>query len=179
MKKSAIFLVISALASLPLQAQEGAQPAPQKPLPHYYKLNLTVKEANGSGQVVNARSYVATVMTEGPMQSVRTGTRVPILTAGSSTPNQPPQFQYIDLGVNFDVRDVEEMGSRLGLKLRAEVSSVGEQQNIGNFKEPVIRSNKWDSAVVIPIGKPTVVFSSDNLNDKGKMQVEVTATRID
>jgi hypothetical protein len=29
---------------------------------------------------------------------------------------------------------------------------------------------------VLPIGKPSIVFSSDNLENKGKMQVEVTAT---
>lgn len=182
MKRIAIFLAISAMAPLALLAQETAQPAPQpvsqKAPAHYYKLNLTVKETNDSGQVTNARSYVTTVMAEGPMQSVRTGTRIPILTA-VTLPNVPAQFQYIDLGVNFDVRDVEEMGNRLGLKLRADVASVGEQQNIGNYKEPVIRDNKWDSAVVIPIGKPVVVFSSDDLNDKGKMQVELTATKLD
>jgi hypothetical protein len=33
--------------------------------------------------------------------------------------------------------------------------------------------------VLIPIGKPTVVFSSDDLGDKGKLQVELTATRVE
>lgn len=179
MKKTAIVLVISAVASVPLLAQEAAQQPSQKAPAHYYKLKLTVEETNDSGQVANTRSDVATVMVEGPTQSVRTGTRVPIVTGGSNSPSVPTQFTYIDLGLNFDIRDVQEVEGRLALKLRAEVSTVGEQQNIGNLKEPVIRSNKWDSAVLIPIGKPTVVFSADDLNDKGRMQVELTATRID
>jgi hypothetical protein len=37
----------------------------------------------------------------------------------------------------------------------------------------------WDSIVLVTIGKPTVVFSSDDLDSKGKMQVEVTAARVD
>lgn len=181
MKKTALFLVMAAMASVPLPAQETAQPAPQavsqKAPAHYYKLDLTVKETNDSGQVVNARSFVATLMTGSPMQSVRTGTRVPVVVGATSGANT--QFQYIDLGVKFDVRDVEEIGERLALKLRVEISSVGDQENIGGVKEPVIRQNSWDSAVLIPIAKPTVVFSADDLNDKGKMQVEVTATKLD
>lgn len=183
MKTTALFLVISSLAPLPLLAQEAAQPTPQKPPTHYYKLTLTVEETNDSGQVANARSYVATVQTGSPavpnVQQIRTGTRVPIATGSIGTTPATTQFTYIDIGVNVDVHDVQETGDRLAMKIRAEVSSVGEQENIGNMKEPVIRSNKWDSAVLIPIGKPTVVFSADDLNDKGKMQVELTAARID
>lgn len=177
MIKSAIFLAVSML-TLPLLAQEGAQPASQKPPAHYYKLNLTVQETTNSGQVTNARTYVTTVRTGGNLQQIRTGTRVPVIT-GTGTGTQSTQFTYIDLGVDFDVRDVEEIGDRLGLQLNANVSSLAAQENIGELKEPVIRQNKWDSAVVIPIGKSTVVFSADDLNDKGKMQVEVTATKLD
>jgi hypothetical protein len=62
------------------------------------------------------------------------------------------------------------------------VSSLAPQANatagtVGN--DPVIRQNKWDSTVLIPIGKPTVVFSSDDLDDRGKLQVELTATRME
>jgi hypothetical protein len=174
MKKTALFLVISSLAPLPLLAQEAAQPARQKPPTHYYKLTLTVEETNDAGQAVNARSYVATVQTGSNVEQIRTGTRVPIATGSIGTTPATTQFTYIDIGVN-----VEETGDRLAMNVRADVSSVGELANIGNMKEPVIRSNKWDSAVLIPIGKPTVVFSADDLNDKGKMQVELTATRID
>jgi hypothetical protein len=43
----------------------------------------------------------------------------------------------------------------------------------------VIRQNKWDSSVLIPVGKPTLVFSADDLDSKGKMQVELTATKVE
>jgi hypothetical protein len=36
----------------------------------------------------------------------------------------------------------------------------------------------WDAPVLIPIGKPTVVFSSDALESKGGMQLVVTATLL-
>ena len=170
--------MISSLAPLPLLAQEAAPPASQKPPAHYYKLTFTVEETNDSGQALNARSYVATVQTGSNMQQIRTGSRVPVITGATQTPGTT-QFTYIDVGVNVDVHDVQETSDRLAMKVSADVSSVADQENIGNMKEPVIRSNRWDSAVLIPIGKSTVVFSADDLNDKGKMQVELTATRID
>jgi hypothetical protein len=43
----------------------------------------------------------------------------------------------------------------------------------------VIRQNSWQASVLIPVGKPTVVFSSDALENKGGMQVSMTATRLD
>jgi hypothetical protein len=43
----------------------------------------------------------------------------------------------------------------------------------------VIRQNTWVGPVVIPVGKPTVVFSSDALESKGGMQVSVTATLLE
>ncbi len=58
-------------------------------------------------------------------------------------------------------------------------SSVAHQTEVAGVGEPVIRQNVWDSTVLVPIGKPTVVFSSDDLDSKGKMQVEVTATRVE
>jgi hypothetical protein len=37
----------------------------------------------------------------------------------------------------------------------------------------------WQASVLIPIGKRTVVFSSDALENKGGMQLSITATRLD
>jgi len=44
--------------------------------------------------------------------------------------------------------------------------------------QPVVRQNKWQAAVLIPVGKPTVVFTSDALDSKGTMQLVVTATSL-
>jgi len=181
MKKAAMILSLAALSAAPvcLFAQDEA-PAP-KPPDHYYKLNLTVEQTNDTGQVVNTRSYVEIIFTGRESQEIRTGSKIPIATGEG---NGNTQFQYLDVGVNFDVRSVKEIGDRLGFYLAAEISSVAptEKPTPGlnpTLGEPVIRSNKWQSNVLIPIGKPTVVLSGDDLDDKGRMQVEVTATRIE
>jgi hypothetical protein len=43
---------------------------------------------------------------------------------------------------------------------------------------PLIRQNKWNSTVIIPVGKATTLFSSDDLHSKRKLQLEVTATPV-
>jgi len=168
------------LMSSGLRAQDTEKPPEANPPEHYYKLNLTVEEVNDAGKVDNTRSYIATVATgRGGGQQIRTGSRVPIATGTSSGSTQ---FQYIDVGMNFDVHQVKEIGDKLSFTLTAELTSLGQEQHpvVGlPVGDPVIRQNKWDSSVLIPIGKSTVVYSADDLDSKGKMQVEVTATRVD
>ena len=189
MRKTAAVMMFVAVAMAPvcLAAQDagtaGQTPASQTAPQHFYRLNLVVKELNEAGKVVNTRSYFMTVGTEAPgfnvPQIIRTGSRVPIVT-GTSGGNT--QIQYIDLGVKFDVRNVRESGDSLSFGLRAEISSIANANSEVSSPlrgEPVIRQNSWDSAVAIPIGKPTVVSSSDDLDSKGKMQVEVTATKVE
>jgi hypothetical protein len=178
-KKAATILSLLALSAAPacLVAQDATPKAPD----HYYKLTLTVEQTNDAGQVTNTRTYVATVETGGGTQEIRTGSKIPVETG---TANGNTQFQYIDVGVMFDVRNVKDVADKLGFTLVTEVSSVAPGANASSGMnpapgEPIIRSNKWNSGVLVPIGKPTVVFSADNLEDKGKMQVEVTATRVD
>jgi hypothetical protein len=43
---------------------------------------------------------------------------------------------------------------------------------------PTVRQNVWQSDVVVPLKKPTLLFASENLDAKTQMQVEVTATPI-
>jgi len=184
MKKFVFVVVVLAVAAAPacLWAQEAAQTSIQavKEPEHYYRLNFTLEEMNDAGKVANSRSYFATIVTgRGATQQIRTGSRIPIATG---THDGSTQFQYVDVGVSVDVRQVKEVGDKLGFSLTAEVSSLAPQANatagtVGN--DPVIRQNKWDSTVLIPIGKPTVVFSSDDLDDRGKLQVELTATRME
>ena len=188
MKKTAIVLVLTVLFAVPvlIRAEDHAQQSATtnsntNPPEHFYKLNFTVEEINEAGKVSNARTFVAHLKTApGFTQSIRTGDRVPVVTGGSPGSNaQNVQFQYVDLGVNIDIAQLKDSGNQLSFRLTAEVSSFAKSELIGGVNEPVIRQKKWDSAVLVPVGRPTVVFSADDLEDKGKMQVEVTAMRID
>jgi len=177
MRKFGLAVAVLGIAVAPIwvmgqEAGQGAAAAPQ----HYYRLNLVVEDLDGAGKVVNARAFVTTAATTtGYTQEIRTGSRIPIPIDSASN------WQYMDVGVNFDVRDLKESGEKLGFRLGADISSLASQPagEETAAKHPVVRQNKWDSTVLIPVGKATVVYSADDLDSKGKMQVEVTAVRVE
>ena len=111
---------------------------------------------------------------------MRTGSRVPVITGAPSgeNKNMPVQFQYIDVGVSIDARDARENGDKLALSLNADISSLADTASGANNGAPVVRQNKWQADALIPIGKPTTVFTSDVLDNKGGMQLVVTATPV-
>jgi hypothetical protein len=173
MRKIAILCLIlfaTPILVLPVSAQQTtASAAPA----HYYRLEFVVKEVGEDGKAVNSRTYLTTVSTDDKMSSVRTGTRIPI-----HTNDKGGDIQYLDVGVNIDCRQAHEIPEGLGLQISAEISSLATPNPPSDVTTPIIRQNHWQSSTVLPMGKPIVVFSSDNLENKGRMQVEVTATLI-
>lgn len=165
------------------QESEKSSDAAKTPEPpaHFYHLEFVVQETGPDGKPTNSRSYSGTVSTSRTDRgfSMRTGSRVPIATGSFEGQNKNmTQFQYIDVGVSIDARDARESGDKLALSLNADISSLGDNQNINGVNEPVIRQNKWQAAALIPIGKATTVFTSDILDNKGGMQLVVTATLV-
>jgi len=146
-----------------------------KPDEKFYRLDFVTKELDG-GKAANSRTY-SLVISNSPTSkggSVRVGSRLPIQ-------SQPVgNFQYYDLGVNIDCRPVREMGSQLALDVAAEISSVAISADgiTPSNLPPIVRQNKWSSSALIPVGKPAVIFSSDDPSSKRTMQIEVTATPL-
>ena len=167
-------------AKTPEAAKPPAAPA------HYYHLDFVIQEVGADGKPVNSRSYSTTVSTDtrdrANSASIRTGSRIPIVTGAwsgaSGSEKLQTQYQYLDVGVNIDVPNTEEVGRQLGLSLKAEVTSLPGSQSPTGPGDPVIHQNMWRATVLIPIGKPTVVFTSDALESKGGMQLVVTATPL-
>ena len=139
----------------------------------FYKLEFVVKEVEGA-KVVNSRSYFMTLPVEVPGQpsqngSIRTGSRLP-------TPTNPGGgFNYIDVGVSIDCKNLREVQSDVSLYITADISSHSVEPNL---PAPVIRQNRWSSMVLVPVKKPTVVYASDDTTSKRQMQLELTATPI-
>jgi hypothetical protein len=157
--------------------QEAAK-VPDGPA-RFYHLEFVVREIGEDGKPRNSRSYTTMVSTDvhDREMSIRTNSKIPVLTSENG-PQSPAQFQYQDVGVNIDVRKTHEVDRQLSLDLVAVVSSVASASDIAGTREPVFRENKWQASVLIPIGKPAVVFTSDSLDSKGSMQVVVTATPL-
>ncbi|HZU28064.1 MAG TPA: hypothetical protein VFA04_21215 [Bryobacteraceae bacterium] len=136
----------------------------------FYKLDFVVREVEG-GHVLNARQYSTVVITgeKTPTAVIQTGSKVPFQSSPSS-------IQYADVGVNIDCDRVLEQGSDLSLSVSADISSVPESISGSITAAPVVRQNKWRSNVLVPIRKPSVVFTADDTSSRRQMQLEVTAT---
>jgi hypothetical protein len=179
-------LTLHARAQDTAKAPEAAK-APEPPT-HYYRLEFVIQEVGSDGKPTNSRTYTTTVST-GRMDhygAIRTGSRVPIITGalhGTTGDGKLEfQYQYLDVGVNIDTENVHENGGQLSMLVKAEVSSLADPTHSSASElpnDPVIRQNMWQASVLIPVGKPTVVFSSDALENKGGMQVSMTATRLE
>ncbi|HEY1984668.1 MAG TPA: hypothetical protein VGG85_04620 [Terracidiphilus sp.] len=190
-----LLLLIPAFA-LRAHAQETAKPAETakdpEPSGHYYHLEFVIQELGTDGKPTNSRTYSAIVSSDRGARStnIRTGSRIPIITGalhGTTGDGKLEfQYQYLDVGVNIDIQNVREIGSQLAVFLKAEISSLASSAPPASApvsapdlpNDPVIRQNLWQAPVVIPVGKPTVVFSSDALESKGGMQVVITATML-
>lgn len=173
---SALFLMT---AALPIYAQNSPAKTSAPPTKTFYHLRFVVEELSATGQITNARSYQTIVGTGIDEQEIKTGSRIPILTSSSGNSSNA-SFQYIDLGVKIAINRPELSGDSLSFILTTLISSTSPHpETIEGVQEPVIRENSWDSEVLVPLNKPTVVFSSDELDSKGKMQIEVTATPVE
>jgi hypothetical protein len=189
-------LLFLALACGHRAASQDAAKAPEQtrapePPGHYYHLEFLIQELGADGKPMNGRNYSTIVCTDRTEKysAIRTGSRVPIITGafrgapgGSPAEDKPNyQYQYIDVGVNIDTQNVHEIGHELAIYLKAEISTLADSAHSPSSElpnDPVIRQNTWQASVVIPIGKPTVVFSSDALDNKGGMQFVVTANPL-
>jgi hypothetical protein len=145
-------------------APSAADVAKRTASAHYYRLDFVVRESD-QGKLISQRSYSLGVAAAGVAEGrdwwiLRAGTKVP---AGSN---------YADVGFNIDVRP-EDAGGALQLRLKADLSSLA--PDAGNVNLPPIRQMRVEEAVLVPINKPTVVFSAEDPSSKHQFQIEVTA----
>lgn len=180
-----LFLAI-ALISIPacLRAQDSQPPSYKNSPEHYYRLDFRVLEISADGKTQDARTYNA-IVASGPKSdwttSIRSGDRVPILTTSGAGANANTQYQYIDVGTNIDIERIESIDQTLRLRVTATISAGSIDSQVLNAapNEPIIRQASWHSSVIVPIGKPSIIFSSDNNVDKGKIELELTAVPLD
>lgn len=178
MKTRRVSLALFAAALMALFAaesclgqSEGAKPA-ETPPPKYFHLDFVVKELE-SGKVVNSRAYSTTISSPGIQSVIRSGSKVPVETGTKSG------VTYIDVGVNIDCISAKEVQNGLALNVTADVSTIASDTAPATAsRPPIIRQNKWNGNVLVPLRKATTLFSSDDVTTKRQMQLELTATPI-
>ena len=147
----------------------------------FYRLDFAIKELEET-KVVSTKKYFTFISTDDRTRGaqLRTGTKVAYSTGsltGGTSPVVNTQFNYVDVGVNIDCQKISEVNGHLVVQVSAEISSIPATEG-PLTTQPLIRQNRWSSVSVIEPAKPTTLFSSDDLNSKRKLQVELTATLV-
>lgn len=177
MKKLLRLLLILGLASV-MAAQETP-----KHVQKIYKVVFLLYEVE-DGKKINERTYTVPVNSvDGNTRdsSIRVGTRVPVATATTAGDNTV--FQYLDVGLNIEC-NVTEQDNKFIVHGDVELSSVvlpdqGTGPRSGPGLQPVVRRIRQTFTTLVPPGKPTVVTTADDINSKKRMEVEITATRLE
>jgi hypothetical protein len=186
MKRILVFAVVMMAVCLSGYGQEikAAEPNHAAPVAQElghdqrFRLTFVVREADEKGKVLNSREYEAMIAATPhhaePNASIRTGARIP-------APNSPgsAMYSYMDVGVNFDILSFQVLSAtRVAMDIHAELSSIDSAAK-NPVNPPLIRQNKWTGNEQIVLGERKVIFSSDDLTSKNKVQVELTVTRVD
>jgi Bacterial type II and III secretion system protein len=161
----------------PDQSVKAAETAPQ-----FFHLVFDVQELDNADKPINSRTYSTSVSTDRVFQgSIRTGSQIPVPIGSQEAADKGPvvdtQYRYVDSGINFDISHVKVDGNQVSLEISADINSIADTHD-PRLNQPIMRQNRWRAAVLIPIGKPTVVFRSDLLDNKGAIEVLLTATPV-
>ena len=117
--------------------------------------------------MVGSKSYstIGNISDRNSSAMIRSGDKVPVTNGKGET-------TFFDIGTNIDCRLVRETATELVLSVSVDIS------NTSADRPPVISQTKWNSNVVVPLKKPTIVFSSESATKKITTQFEVTATPL-
>ncbi len=161
MKKIVSIFVVAFLVPWLVRADESS---PKQ----FYNLDFVVQELDGT-RVVNSREYSTIAATNSPSDCyIRTNSKVTMALASG-------RAEY-DIGVTIDAKGLRESPGGLSLEVSAAIMSLA--PDVQTDAVPILRRHQWASAVQIATRKPAVVFSSDDVSSKHKIQLVLTATPI-
>jgi hypothetical protein len=165
-------LIVAAFVTAACFAQSDKPNAESAAAKKFYRLEFVVQEVEG-GKVVNSRSFSMLMAAEHGRSAIRAGAKMPY-SQGSPT---NATVQYLDVGLNIDCGDAQEAQGYFSLNVSAEISNVAEQDKSLNGV-PLLRSNRWDSRVTLPLKKATVIYASDDFSSKRNMRLQLTAVPV-
>jgi hypothetical protein len=183
MMRTIVMLGLAGLLVLPCPAQKNGSTPDKEPSAQtadavpkkFYQLNFMVQELENE-RVINSRQYSMILRGGAERGSIRSGQSVPYPTRSGAN----AEWQQINVGVDIDCRKLEELGGQVSLSILADISSVIESHGEAGPPPalPIVRHNRWESFVLMPVKKPTILFSSDDPASKRKMQLLLTVTPI-
>lgn len=184
--KKFLMLIMLFLAAGALIAQEEAK-KPQETPPKdvvakqaampTYKLAFSIYELQ-EGKKINQRDYslLAQADDRGAPNKLKIGTKVPI-EAGSG------QITYADVGFDLECSAAERLNNKLAVWVEITLTNfaIPEQNTDPRTagSRPVLRGVTQRLRTVLTPGRAQVITSMDDVNSNKRMQVELTATKVE
>ena len=187
-----LLLTSAGAAALPQAKPKAAQPLAAHrthAVPKFFRLHFVLKELQGK-KVLNIRNYTTEIsvvslsqtlrhdfqpfMNPYDVHSIHNGTRVPVQTA-------PGKYNYVETGVDIDCWNAALIGNRLAMTVTGNIRTIRKDKALqarSQLSPPFIRENRWSSKVLVPIGRSTVLFTSDDPDSPNTMELQLTAIPI-
>ena len=147
-----------------------------------YRLTFTLAESEGGKRV--GIQHFAMVVAAGQRTTIKQGSKIPVITGTYNPGSQSAQnqFQYLDIGINFDVT-LDDSPNGLRLKTKVEQSSVGNTSEFGNTSgplagEPIFHQTNLEGSSIVVLGKPLTLGSIDVPGSTRHVDIEVVAEPI-
>ncbi|HEX5282695.1 MAG TPA: hypothetical protein VFW30_01150 [Bryocella sp.] len=140
-----------------------------------YRLTFTLADSDGGKRI--GIQHFSIVVVSGQRSILKQGSKIPVMTGSydSKTSSQQTQFQYIDVGMNFDAT-LESTPGGLYLKSKVEQSSVADEHMSGELaSEPIVRQTSLEGISLITPGKPVTLGSVDLVGTTRHVDIEVVA----
>jgi hypothetical protein len=183
--KKLLMLLMTFLAAGTLAAQQDTkkdQEQPQKDViakeaaVPTYKMSFSIYELQ-DGKKINQRDYSLLVEANGRgANTLKIGTKVPI-DAGNGG------ITYADVGFELRCSAAETVNNKLGMSVDMTVTNfaIPEQNTDPRTagSRPVLRGVTQRVSAVVNPGKPQILTSMDDVNSTKRLQVEVTATKLE
>jgi hypothetical protein len=148
---------------------------------NFFKLAFVMYELD-DGKRTNQRDYMMIGRTDNQASYIKVATKVPITTAEKGG---DIQYTYTDVGLKINCSMKEQVDRRLQFHCDIEISSFIRPEQIANatgnagLAAPFLRTTRTDSWALLTMGKPAILTTVDDINSTKRMQVEVTATKLD
>ena len=143
---------------------------------NFFKLAFVMYELDDAKRT-NQRDYMLIARAENLPSSIRVSTRVPVYT-------EERKMTYVDAGLTIRCSLKEQIDRRVQLHCDIEISSFVRPEQIASSGNagpaaPVLRTTRTESWALLTLGKPAILTTVDDINSAKRMQIEVTATRLD
>jgi len=149
-----------------------AEPATE----NFYKLAFTIYELE-DGKRTNQLNYMLMGKPGWHSSTLRIGTRVPVFM-------EDKKVQYVDAGLDIRCDLKEQRGAKLQADCDIGIGSfipLGQVASTGTSapSAPVLRSTRTNTSSLLTPGKSALIALVDDINSTKRIQVELTATKVD